>query len=296
MIFQYYDPHPHVCHMQQYKCCKNYKDSCPLGEICKKMDIKIITSACKRDCPSCTYEGCSMPMEKRKEYPLYINKLITTERIHLPIEAERERERLVHKADHRRNWEFYNRLWGDLRERKNRACRERYASYPEFYRKRSREWYRKNHAARPEIIPEEIMPECRLECQNCKHDDCILPEDWKQRAWSQNWKKRNPGYYAEYREKNRALLREKGRKYYAENSEKIKTRRNARRQDPEVKRKRAEYDREYRKKHPEKEREKHKRYREKHRDEINARKREKRKMMKQEKDNSYEKSILSFTT
>lgn len=85
--------------------------------------------------------------------------------------------------------------------------------------------------------------------------------------------KKNPNYFAQYRENNRELLREKGKEYYANNKKKILERQKKHRQKPEVKAQRYLYDKHYRETHREAELAKKKRYREKHRDEINAKKR-----------------------
>ena len=145
MVYQYYVPHPHVCHMNQYMCCKNYVDICPLGKVCRTMNIKELTSVCKKDCQTCTYTGCSMTFEQRKSIPLYINGVVTSQRVNLHIDFEREKERLLHKELHKKQYEFYNLLWGDLRERKNARQRAKYAADPEYYRGKAREYYEKHY-------------------------------------------------------------------------------------------------------------------------------------------------------
>ncbi len=277
MVYQYYDPHPRVCHMKQYECCKKYHTSCSLYHICKNMKGYTETSAvCKRDCATCDYTGCSMPLEQRKSDPLYINGVTYSEAIPLYIDLKRETEKTLHKTNHKKNYEFYNKLFGDYRERKNKQAYDRYHANPDFYRQRAREWARKHYVKQEYVIPEEIMPECRLDCTNCKYEDCILPEDWKRKAYQENFLHNNPNYFSEYRERNRELLREKGKSYYTKNKEKILAHQKQHRQNPKVKIQRALYDKQYRETHKEAEREKRKRYYERHKDEINAKKRQKR--------------------
>ena len=281
MIYQYYDPHPHICRMKQYECCKNYHNRCPLYHTCKGMKgYAEASKVCKRDCATCDYTGCSMPLEQRKTEPLYVNGIVITEPLPIPIERERERERRIHIVTHRKNYEFYNKLFGDWKERRNKQNRDRYHADPEFHRQRAREWYHAHYKKQEQTIPESIMPECKLDCMNCPYIDCILPEDWRRRANMENWKKNNPTYYADYRENNRELLREKSKQYYSENREERLARLKEHRSKPEIKAKRAAYDKEYRKTHPEVVRRKRKKDYEAHKNEINAKRRQQRAELK----------------
>ena len=117
------------------------------------------------------------------------------------------------------------------------------------------------------------MPECQMNCENCKYEDCILPEDWRKKANQANWQKNNPDYFANYRAENQQLLREKGKAYYAQHKEERLARQKEHRSKPEVKAQRAAYDKKYRKAHPDTEREKRRRYRERHPEKIRERKR-----------------------
>lgn len=280
MLYQYYDPHPHICRMKQYECCKNYQN-CPLYNRCKELKgYSEAGKVCKQDCATCDYTGCTMSMEKGLSEPLYINGRVMTQILPLPIDQEREKERAIHKITHRQNYEFYNTLFGDYRERKNKQQRNRYHADEEFYRQRAREWYRTHYVKQEKTVPEAIMPKCKFDCFNCQHGGCILPEDWRHKANMENWKKNNPNYFAEYREQNKELLREKGKKYYEEHREERLAALKLHRQKPEIKAQRAAYDKEYRKIHPEKERERQRRYYESHKDEINARRRQQRAELK----------------
>lgn len=274
LIFQFYDPHPNICRMKQYECCKNFHNRCPLYHSCKDLNgYKKASKACKKDCANCSYKGCSLTMEKRKSEPLYVNGLITVQPLPLDKDFVIERERTLWKKTHKVNYDFYNWLWGNRKEYNKKYIEQNREKHNEYAKK-----YYKTHYASPKGNKKavSVTPKCELKCFECPYEDCILPENWLKKAYQEEWKKNNPTYFEEYRENNRELLREKGRKYYDENREEILARQKVRRAKPEVKAQRAEYDKRYRELHPEKEREKHHRYYEKHKDEINAKKRERR--------------------
>lgn len=220
------------------------------------------SSVCKRDCASCSYKGCSLSEENRKNNPLYVKGYTNAEPLFLNIETIKSEEHKKHIQNHKKKYVFYNQLFGDWNARRNKQNRARYHANPEYRRQYAREWYRTHYVKQAKSIPEAIMPECGLDCLNCPHPDCILPEDWRRKASQANWKKNNPNYFAEYRAKNRELLREKGAKYREEHREEILKRQRARRATPEGKSKRAESDKRYRESHRESERERNKRWRE----------------------------------
>lgn len=295
MQYKYYDPHPHICHMTQYECCKNHKN-CPLYYKCKELDKEKIMSICKLDCATCNYEGCTISVEKRKTDPIYVNGLIMTKHPK-NIELEIEKERAIHKETHRKNYVLYNTLFGDYRERRNKQQRDRYYADLEYSRRRAREWYHTHYVKQVKPIPEAIMPECQMNCLECKYKDCILPEEWRKKANQANWKKNNPDYFANYRTKKRQLLREKNKDYYAQHKNERLTYLKEHRTKPEIKAQRAAYEKEYRKANPEKARERKRRYNERHpekvkawkktyykthKDEINAKRREQYKKQKAE--------------
>lgn len=272
MLYQYYVPHPPVCHAKQYKCCKTHINTCRLAEICKTIEIRKVTSVCKRDCASCTYIGCSMPMQNRQKEPLYVSGVITAERLELRIEIEREKERIAHRKNHARLLQYYNTLWGDYQKRKNEANKRAYHDNPEYYRAKAREYRKKRRVDKPKIIPEEIMPECRLDCENCKYDDCILPEDWRQKKIWAIYREKNKDiikarqkkYYEEHKEE----LRAKKKRYYAEYRDKINEKMREKRMDPKAKQQKAEYDKQYYQMYKEKHKNQAKKYYEEHKDEI----------------------------
>lgn len=88
-----YIPHPHICHMAQYECCKRHQD-CPLFDKCSSIQKQTV---CKRDCPSCSYNGCSLSTEKRQNAPVYVAGVIQENRIELHLETRYFIEQLAHK-------------------------------------------------------------------------------------------------------------------------------------------------------------------------------------------------------
>lgn len=237
-----YIPNAKVCHMTQYKCCK-YHTRCRLYPVCSKMDISINNDICKRDCPSCDYIGCSLPLEQRQTHPIYINSFIQGERKELNLETRRWREKDEYKKKHRTLYFLYNSLFGDLQER----WRERSRQYRQNNRDKILAYQRKWRAAHRSEKTETILPECKFDCFNCPHEDCVLPDDWKEKALD--------------------------KKYYEQNKSAIAQRRKAHRQKPEIKAARYEYDKRYRKEHPENVRKKQKKYRDLHPEKVREMKR-----------------------
>lgn len=274
-----YIPSAPVCRAPQYHCC-THGQHCRLYPICSKMSPSA-GSICKRDCPSCDYKGCSMSAQDRIEQPLYQNHITLT--WSEPIDdVTFFREQRKHKEQHHRMYEYYNKIFGDLNERRAARARERYHKDPERYRQQTRNWYNKHCKSNAvPTISEDIMPPCHLDCENCPHDDCVLPENWEKQARYKRWLANNPDYHQRYREKHREQIRTAGKDYYATHKAEILKRRREHRQKPEVKAARNAYDKAYNQAHPEKKKAKSKRYYEAHKDEINARKREKRRAAKQ---------------
>ncbi len=265
-----YIPHSKVCHMAQYQCCKRHQD-CPLYSRCSQ--IKFQNTVCCQDCPSCTYEGCSLTAQQRQKQPVYVDHVIQQDRLDLNLEIRYMQEHLNHRKQHKKMWEFYNKLFGDLRERRNQRQRERYWQDPEYHRMLVRKSYYKHRAPSVRRINPPVLPECGMECFNCPHEDCILPENWLQQSYMADYLRKNPDYFAKYREAHREELREKYRLYYAENKVDVLRRQQERRQKPEVKAQRAAYNKSYRKAHPESAKRKKRKYIDAHRDRVNANKR-----------------------
>lgn len=276
-----YIPHPKVCHMAQYHGCKNRR-SCRLFLRCSQIEYQ--NKVCCQDCPSCTYAGCSLTPRQRQMQPVYVEHILQQEMQDLNLETRRWREEQAHKAQHRALYIFYNNLFGDLRERRNQRQRQKYWQDPEYYRMLSRQSYNKHRKPPTRQVIPKYLPECGLNCSDCLYEDCILTENWEKKAYMDNFLRNNPDYFAKYRETHREELREKGKRYYAENAEKIRKRAKLHRQKPEVRAQRAAYDQAYRKAHPESEIRRRKRYYAAHRDEINARRRQQRLDAKLQKD------------
>lgn len=225
MLYQYYDPHPHICRMKQYECCKNYND-CPLYHICKTMNKEQITSACKKDCATCTYTGCSMPPEQRTNNPLYTNGFTSTSPLPLPIEAERAIEQEKHVREHAKKYHLYNWLWGDYKEKRKASTRDRdyYYSHREQILKQKEEKRRKQGMQPISERKIKILPPCGGDCLNCNKTDCDLPDTWNEKnAYAKYWRQQNHERYNEYR-----------KKYYADNIERERERlKNWRKDNPE---------------------------------------------------------------
>ncbi|MDE5994287.1 MAG: hypothetical protein K2G60_02105, partial [Oscillospiraceae bacterium] len=67
-----------------------------------------------------------MPLERRKNEPLYINGFTYIQPLPLPIETEKEK--IMHKVEHDKKYVFYNKLFGDLKERLRIYYKKRYWS------------------------------------------------------------------------------------------------------------------------------------------------------------------------
>lgn len=237
-----YVPHPKVCHMAQYRCCKS-RISCRLYPRCSQIGYQ--NTVCRQDCPNCTYEGCSLTPQQRQAEPVYVNHVIQTERLNLNLETRRRQEQQAHRKQHCKLWKFYNTLFGDLREKRNQRQRQRYWKDPEYYRMLSRKYcrkYRYKHRKPPtRCVNPKYLPECGLDCPNCPHEDCILPENWMEKASKERFRQNNPDYYARYYEAHRKEQLEQKKRYYAEHKDEILKKRQAYRQRPEVKARAAAY-------------------------------------------------------
>lgn len=259
-----YLQNPKVCHMDQYHCC-NHREHCRLFSVCSKIEIQ---SVCKRDCPSCTYKGCSLSFEHRKNKPVYLDGLITADPIDLNLTVRYEREHFAHRTIHKKRYTFYNWLFGDARERNKQRNREYYYRNREDQISARRDKKAFKESLRDLKIPDTpFLPECGLKCIECQKPDCDLPVDWREKA----------------------LNRQRNRKYYYTHQDELKEKQRIRRQCPEVKAYRADYNRKYSQSNREKVNEKNRRwralnperaaeaqrkYREANRDKINARRRE----------------------
>ena len=158
------------------------------------------------------------------------------------------------KLEHHRRYEFYNYFFGDSKEKQKR------------YRAENGERLKKRklfNFSEPYKLQKYF---CDLNCDNCVHDDCILPEWNNHKEYTNLWIKANKERFSEINKKSYYKHREerliKQKEYFSK---------------PDVKQRRYEYDKKYRETHREQEREKYRRYYERHKEEINQKKREKRK-------------------
>lgn len=266
-----YIPNPMVCHMEMYHCCKQYSD-CRLHSVCSQIRQQ---SVCKKDCPSCSYQGCSLPVERRKSQPVYLAGLITADRVDLDLVGRYEREHTIHRVTHKKRYAFYNWLFGDIRERNRQRSREYYYRNRELLRAARQAKKAVNEINGDVKLPDAaFLPECGLKCSECSKSECDLPEDWREKS----------------------LNRQRNRKYYYAHQDEVLEKQRMIRQRPEVKVYRAEYNRKYqqnnrektieksrrwRTQHPERFAESQRKYREANREKINARRREKRRLQRE---------------
>ncbi len=230
------------CYFPQYKCCGNAH--CRLYNQCSKLSLLNI--------------------------PICYNH-------HLPYEYC-DKKSNIDKQQHRRLYVFYNTLWGDFKERRQKFFKEYYEMNKKKLCREQKERYKKKHPPK-DINDLPFEPDCcNLDCFNCTYTDCILPENFKKQYYYKRFCENNPDYFALYRQNNRELLRKKSKIYYENNKDAILKRQKLHRSKPDVKQSRKEYDAKYRKEHPEATKEKQRRYYEKHKDEINAKKRAKRQL------------------
>ncbi len=269
-----YFPDAPVCHIPLYECCTR-RINCRLYPICAQIQKQTI---CKRDCPTCDYDGCSLPADLRRSNPVYIVNLIQSDRLPLDLDGQRDREQLAHRTQHKKLYEYYNDLFGNRRDRRNRQCRARYWRDPDYYRQLARESYRRRYDPRPKKLDQRFQPECQFHCDDCPYPDCILPTDWRRRAYAEDFINRNPDYFRQYRLEHREELKAYNQQYYADHKEKRWEYQRAHRQKPEVKAQRAAYDKAYRQTAAGKEsaRRRRAKYYAAHKDQINAKRREKR--------------------
>lgn len=219
MLYEYYDPHPHVCHMAQYKCCTHNTD-CPLYHRCSQMESPSVhLQICKQDCPNCKYQGCSLSLKDRIEHPIYINHVVQSEMLDLNI----ENKRFIEKNRHKRQWNAKRyeilTLLGD--EKKKRAAYRE--NNREILRQRGVEAYKKRTKGKEPSSRRmhAFVPECKYDCFNCPYDDCVV-EGTEAEIYKKMYSKK---YYednreallaqkAQYRESHREELRAKAREYY----------------------------------------------------------------------------------
>lgn len=260
-----YIPHPHICHMAQYQCCKKYQD-CSLYAKCSGITKQTV---CKRDCPNCSYGGCSLSAENRRNTPVYVAGIIQENRIELNLETRYLVEQLAHKKEHKKRYYHYNVLFGDTRQKNRKRNLAYYYTNREIILAKCREMRQRNSTAVLKMPSEKYMPTCGLNCEECTETDCLLPDDWREKALN---RERNKRYYDAHHE----MLLEKQKIVRATPQHKERAKAYNRQYQAEHRERVNEKSRRWRKAHPERFREVQKAYREAHRDEINERRRRKR--------------------
>ena len=238
-----YLPNPKVCRMEQYHCCKRHT-SCRLYHICSQIQLP---NKCRKDCPSCSYDGCTLSTERRLADPVYISCVIQGNRLELDLEGRYWREQHDHRVVHKKEYRRYNFLFGDLKEKNRLWYRTYYYANQERCNEQIRKNYRKRHQPIELKMPDgAYLPKCGFKCEECTAPDCTLPEDWRLKA----------------------LNRQRNKKYYDRHREEILEKKRKIRQRPEVKAHRAEQNREYQRTHRKETAQKSKRWRDAHKDQV----------------------------
>ena len=230
-----YVPHSRVCHMEQYHCCK-YRQQCRLYSLCSQIALPTV---CKKDCPSCSYSGCSLDAVLRVQRPVYVGGVIQSDRLDLNIEGRYWQEHAAHRKRHANLWYFYNCLFGGYREKHRICCHNWYYNNLEKSRASGRESakkrYRKTHPNCGQKKARKYNPPCGENCESCPYEDCILPEDWRDRLSAAARLEKDPDYYKRYYRANLPRIRAYRQQYYQDNHAKIRAKQKAYYQRPEVK-------------------------------------------------------------
>ncbi|MBQ9166924.1 MAG: hypothetical protein IJX67_00755 [Oscillospiraceae bacterium] len=150
----------------------------------------------------------------------------------LDLEARQMAEKFAHRKKHAANYEYYNSIFGDLLEKKREWGRRRYWNDPEHTREMARKRYQKHRASTSKRQPNErYLPECRFQCGECPHDDCVVPEDWYKQNYNRQYcaehREQRAEYNKQYYSTHREAVREKQRRYREKNREAINARRRA---------------------------------------------------------------------
>ena len=279
-----YVPHGRVCRMEQYHCCK-YKQHCRLYSICSQIKLPTV---CKRDCPSCSYPGCSLDELSREQFPVYIDGIIQSNRLDLDIEKRYWQEHTAHRKHHARLWYYYNCLFGDQRERhRNSGSKYREANIEKCRasaRASAKKRWRKLHPNCGQKPTRKYNPPCGEDCENCPYDDCILPEDWQKKLFAAAKREKDPDYYKRYYRANEPRIRTYRTQYYKDNHSKIRAKQKAYYQRPEIKAQFAERSRKYAANHREEIRAYKKAWYEKNKAAISERRKEQWTISKQQKE------------
>lgn len=275
-----YVPHSRVCHIEQYHCCK-YRQHCRLYPVCSQIEIPTV---CIRDCPSCSYSGCSLDAILRVQQPVYIGGVIQSDRLDLNIEGQYWKEHAAHKKRHANLWYFYNCLFGEHREKHRISSRKHYKDNLEKCRASARasakRRYRKLHPNCGQRKPRKYNPPCGEDCGSCPYDDCILPENWRDKLYEAARLERDPDYYRRYYRANEPRIRAYRKQWYKDNRAEIRAKQKAYYQRPEIKAQFAERSKKYAASHREEIKAYKKAWYEKNKEAISAQKKEKKRQEK----------------
>lgn len=213
-----YVPNGRVCHMMQYHCCTQ-RPHCRLYPICSQMDSATSHSVCIMDCPNCKYEGCSLSEKDRKDNPLYVDHICQQENQTMDYDLIRFREKQKYRKQHDALYCFYNRLFGDLREKKRVRARE--------WRRQNRQVSKSENKQSSKRASSYIPDCCDKDCFNCKYEDCLLPENWLKRAYQKKYydthREAELARVKAYHESHPVETQEYQKKYYETHKEETKS-------------------------------------------------------------------------
>lgn len=279
MQYQFYDPHPHICHNRQYHVCK-YHTNCPLWYKCSSIkEGKPHQEICKQDCISCSYQGCSLSMEDRKTAPIYIDHVVQGEMLDLNIETIRFREKNQHYRHHAQLLYFYKTFFGDELNRRAKYRELNRAAINEAQKQKRRQnaIYRElDHAdteSRFSDVEKAFLP-CCGDCFQCEYEDCILTDEAIKNA---KRKARDHQYYLNHQDTIKKRVKERRERlvstdpqYYAKEYAKYRERQllSKKQYAQEHKEKIRAYQKAYQKKNAERLREQKAAYRAAHREEL----------------------------
>lgn len=179
------------CYFFQYKCCGN--TACLLYDTCSKLPRVNVNTA----------------IRKRSRYEM--------------IEPKSYRE----KQEHQKLYELYNKLFGDLTEKKKAYQKKCYAEHrDQILRKKRKPVDHKLLCVQQGY--------CDEDCENCKYEDCIIPivkdRSHYYQLYSESNHERLLQQKAQYRATHRSELNEKAKVYYYSNKEQCNQRSKAYRQ------------------------------------------------------------------
>lgn len=88
----------------------------------------------------------------------------------------------------------------------------------------------------------QYLPQCKFDCVNCPHKDCVVPENWYKQIYGQKYYAEHPDYFQTYRETHKAERANYNKMWYRKNRDSKLARQREHRSNPSVKKERAVYD------------------------------------------------------